>query len=137
MENPPSSPQQPTPNPLIFVSAPPPPNHIPASWLELPLKDKEIVLNMNLGNQPLIVVLQDPAYIAQVLKDVLNHSLERLETQVWLQTLLQPDMISTSHQMPSQEFNSIMNQMYQNLSFFLVNAPNTEIPQPTFTQWSA
>lgn len=68
MTNPSNSSHQTTLGPLIFISALSPPNHTLTSWLELLLEDKSITLNLKLGNQPLVVILHDSAYLAQVLK---------------------------------------------------------------------
>lgn len=64
-------------NPLVFVSAPPPPtNRTPTSWMELALQGKSINLCVNAGNQPIVLFLQDPAFLVQIVKEGMDQAVE-------------------------------------------------------------
>ncbi|KAK4718481.1 hypothetical protein R3W88_016819 [Solanum pinnatisectum] len=51
-------------NPLVFTTAPMPLGHIPTSWLELALQDKQLTFQVMIAGQPVTLILQDPLYLA-------------------------------------------------------------------------
>ncbi|KAK6775617.1 hypothetical protein RDI58_026618 [Solanum bulbocastanum] len=52
----------------IFTTTPMPPGHTPTSLLELVLQDKQLSFQVMIAGQPMTLILQDPAYLAQIIK---------------------------------------------------------------------
>ncbi|KAF3679442.1 hypothetical protein FXO37_03847 [Capsicum annuum] len=69
-------------NPFFLVTAPPPQEHSPTSWLELLLQDFPLTLNACIGDQPVILTLQDPYYLAYIVKEAMNRSVKHLGNQL-------------------------------------------------------
>ncbi|KAF3663927.1 hypothetical protein FXO38_10389 [Capsicum annuum] len=69
-------------NPFFLVTAPPPQEHSPTSWLELLLQDFPLTLNACIGDQPVILTLQDPYYLAYMVKKAMNRSVKHLGNQL-------------------------------------------------------
>ncbi|KAH0724989.1 hypothetical protein KY284_000854 [Solanum tuberosum] len=45
---------------LVFTTTPSPENHVPESWLELALQNQSLALKMDVGTQPIFVIIKDP-----------------------------------------------------------------------------
>lgn len=71
-------------NPIFLVTAPTPQDHSPTSWLELLLQDFPLTLNACIGNQPVILTLQDPHYLDNVVRDAIDNPVNLLGNQLWM-----------------------------------------------------
>lgn len=74
--------------PLVFVSSPHPPNKTPTSWVELAMEGKTISHCVIIGDQPIELMIQDLAWMAQIIKDGVDYIVQGLDYQVWTQTML-------------------------------------------------
>ncbi|KAF3624326.1 hypothetical protein FXO38_30333 [Capsicum annuum] len=75
--------------PIFLVTAPSNQDHSPESWLELLLQDFPLTLNACIGDWPVILSLKDPHYLANVMKEAIDHSVHHLGNQLWMKPLLQ------------------------------------------------
>lgn len=58
--------------PLYFFTTPILSDRHPTSWLEKTLKGKWIQMRLSVGNQPIVIQLQDTTYLAQVEQDIVG-----------------------------------------------------------------
>lgn len=59
--------------PIFLALAPLRSNHISRSWLELTLQDINFTLNATINDQPVVLLLQDPHYLENLVKDNIDH----------------------------------------------------------------
>lgn len=122
--------------PLILVSAPPPSGHTSTSWMKMSLQGKSITLSENVGNQPIVLILQDPSFLVQIVKEGVDQAVEGLGTQVWQQTFLASQQMGNLNISTMDELSSLMKQTFQSLPFF-PNAPYpTSSQTPMFVPWT-
>ncbi|KAG5575599.1 hypothetical protein H5410_055733 [Solanum commersonii] len=67
---------------LTFTIVPLPPSHNLSSWLELTLQGKQLAFHMRVGTRPVTLIVQDPTYLAQIVKEGMDHVIERLGTNM-------------------------------------------------------
>lgn len=72
-----SPPPPPTPQPLIFSSRNPSSIDLPPqSWLEMGISGHSLTFSFHLDNQEIIMDLQDPAYVAQIITEGMRLGIE-------------------------------------------------------------
>lgn len=103
------------PIPLILRSAPLPPNHQATSWLEVSLRDRQLSLQAIVDNKPIALLIQNPAYLAQVVKEGLDYAIEELGNQLWTETLRRNQLLDNIN----ARFWELDDQTFQSLPFFL------------------
>lgn len=71
------------PKTLIFLIATPPPlAQTPRLWLELFLQDFPLKLNANINDQLIALLFQDPHYLDNMVKELINHLAYQLRNQL-------------------------------------------------------
>ncbi|KAF3673316.1 hypothetical protein FXO38_05691 [Capsicum annuum] len=121
--------------PLFFKIDPPPANRIPMSWAKLALEGKTISHCLLIRDQPVVLLIQDPAWMAQIVKEGVDQIAKGLGYQVWCQTLLQAQRMGTLNIMNSNKFNSLMNYVLKNPPFYLNSPYLTEAKILNFVPW--
>lgn len=61
----------------------PPPNRVPTSWAELVLAGKTISYYIILGDQPIMLIIQDPTWMDQIVKQGIDQIAKGLGQQLW------------------------------------------------------
>lgn len=67
---------------LVFTTAPPPPNRAPTSWAKLALEGKTISHCVIIGDQLIVLLIQDPTWMAQIVKEGVDQIAEKLGYQL-------------------------------------------------------
>lgn len=69
-------------------------------------------------SRTVIVLVQNPAYLAQTVKEGLDHAIEGLGMQIWLETLRRPQMVRNLNMALAHELGELLGQTFQSLPFF-------------------
>lgn len=77
------------PETIFFVMAPMPEDYILELCLELALYGRQLTLNLNIGTQPVSITIEDPRFLALVIKEGMNLVISGFSQQLWLQVVLQ------------------------------------------------
>lgn len=85
----------------------------------------------------MIILIQNPCYLAQLAMEYLNQGLQIYDSNVWMATLFQVIRSSFQEEIASVSLSNIINQMNLNLPFFSLPQPIDAIPRPNFceAQW--
>lgn len=119
--------------PLILISKPPPSDHSLSLWVELALQGKSLTLQANIKGQPVTLIIQKSAYLADVVKEGLNNAIDGLGHLIWTQTLLQIQLMGIQEPLTISETNNLMAQVFQTKPFFPVYQPPMEVANLQFT----
>lgn len=79
--------------PLVFTTTTLPPNHSLTSWLELSLQDQCVLLKVNIMGTSIILLLQDPPFLVQIIKEGMGHAIEGLGLKIWIQIVRHPTQL--------------------------------------------
>lgn len=93
------------PSPFFLVTAALLHDHVPTLWLKLCLHNIHITLNLKIGNQLIVTIIQDPAFLANMIKKKINHALSNLGNQAWLQAMLLSQTQGHMNQMDTLNYN--------------------------------
>ncbi|KAH0778499.1 hypothetical protein KY290_004926 [Solanum tuberosum] len=93
--------------PLIFTTTPMPPGNTPTSWLELALQEEQLSFQVVIAVQLMTLILQDPAYLAQIIKEGVDQGIAELGHQIWMQMLRQTQMWGSMNSMTMEELNEL------------------------------
>lgn len=69
--------------PLYFKTIPPLASRVPLSWAELDLEGKTITHYLMIRDQPVVLLIQDLPWMAQIIKEGVDKITEGMGYQVW------------------------------------------------------
>lgn len=78
---------------------------------------RSLTFNLTVGYQPMILTIQDPTYLVQVINKSLDQVVEGLGAQIWLQAL-QRTTLANLELLSLEEINKLMGHTFLNLPFF-------------------
>lgn len=82
------------------------------------------------------LTIQNPAFLAQMVKEGFAHGVDNLGHLVWTQALLQCQLMGIQNPISTSEINTLMFQSLQNFPFF-PNLPTTDPSMKlTFVPWN-
>lgn len=64
------------------------------------------------------IIVQDPTHLAQILEEGLDHAIEGLGMQIWMDALRKTQLMGNMNMISTQELGELMGQTFQSLSFF-------------------
>lgn len=134
-----STPNNPNPPPynhtLTLFIIPIPPNSMPESWMEMALQGYSQTLHMMMGPVPISITIQDPYYLERLANLLLHQGLSNFGHQLWQSTLLQAQYMISQQPLLVEELNSLMDHLYQIMTFFPLMDLSSRLPPPAFTLW--
>ncbi|MCD9639293.1 hypothetical protein HAX54_023720 [Datura stramonium] len=132
---------------LFFATTPPPSNYLTQSWLELNLLGQALSLRLIVGTQEIVVVLQDPIYLSQVVTEAPGMTIANLTHFPWmLNTPPLPNVMNPNNfffpanNYPAWEIPSYLSPLIYPLTneipFFPTTTLNSQMHTPLFTPWT-
>ncbi|OIT36184.1 hypothetical protein A4A49_65983, partial [Nicotiana attenuata] len=105
--------------PIILNFTPPPLDHTPTSWLEVPLQGQGTCYNFQLRNQPITLIIQNPTHLARVtILETLNKGLATFGTQLWQSMILQSSFNPLQPNNNAPSVHNLMQQIFNLIPFF-------------------
>lgn len=103
---------------IVLISDPLPPNQQAISWLELVLRDRQMTFQAMMGDRSITILVQNPAYMAQIIKKGLDHVIEVLGMWIWKEALTRIGMAGNINITNSLELGALMGHNLSNVPFF-------------------
>lgn len=85
---------------MAYATPAPPPNPFPVSWMELSMQGRALTISAIIEGQEVILIVQNPVYLAQVITEGMRLATETYYNQLWVSTALQPTLNNPLPQMP-------------------------------------
>lgn len=105
-------------HPLCYMTTPLSENHNSKSWLELALHGQQLTLNLQIGTQPVSIMINDPHFLENFIREGMNLATLSFGQQLWMQRVLQAHLYGDLPQMTSEELSALLSQIHQPMSFF-------------------
>lgn len=105
---------------LVFTSMPTPPTRVPTSWMELALQGSLLQFQAKVGEQRILLLFQDPAYLALIKKQSVDQVVMGMGNQVWHQALLHAQLSQSWNPNSTEDLNTLMTQIFLSLPFLLI-----------------
>lgn len=109
-----------------MTSLPLPLDHKPTLWLEVALQVQGLAYNFTLGNQPVTLIVQDPAHLVRVTMEALTRALASFGLNLWQAMTLNSSMHPN---LDPSLINKFISQAFQSIPFF----PDPIAEDPTAT----
>lgn len=122
----------PPPMPIFMIFAPHPLDHLPISWLEITLKNFSVTWNAMIGSQPVILHLRDSLYLANLIKEGIDHAVQSIGNHIWVPTQLLAQNLGDPSLMSTPNYNLLINQAFNNFLFFSTMPSLASLLSPTF-----
>lgn len=76
----------------VYMTPSPNSNTSPLSWMEMALHEQSLTLNIIMEDREMVLVIQNPSILAQIVSEGMRRAVETYNSHVWMSTVLPPPM---------------------------------------------
>lgn len=84
----------------------------------------------------MILLINDPAYLAQINEEITDHVVKQMGSKLWQQTMLLTQLPQFQDVASMGDIDTLMQNMFQTLPFYLTSPYLKANQSPIFTQWT-